>query len=197
MKLDHCFQERDLGVWILSDLFYIQNAVFWPRWIRPPMKKWRILLIFYPFWLLWIWYFLGLLHSKDIFLCYSISQMSINTTIFLTKLAFLYYMKRHTTETYLSPHINNANHFQHHWFYLHHCDTVIVVIMFQKSHNIPNCAFCLNHSSFCWHNFFSINRKKSCSELWSRYQQKFVENIRNGDHVFIHEPTARCAVRGY
>jgi hypothetical protein len=29
--------------------------------------------------------FLGLLHSKDILLCYSIPQMSINTTIFLYK----------------------------------------------------------------------------------------------------------------
>jgi hypothetical protein len=32
--------------------------------------------------------FLGLLHSKDILLCYSISQMSINTTILLSKLTF-------------------------------------------------------------------------------------------------------------
>ena len=58
--------------------------------------------------------FLGLLHSKDILLCYGIPQMSINTTIFLYMLVFLYHMKRHTTETDLSPHINNPNHFQHH-----------------------------------------------------------------------------------
>jgi hypothetical protein len=81
----------------------------------------------------------------------------------------------------MKRHINNSNNFQHHWFHLHHYDTVIVVIMFHKSHNIRNCAFWWNSSSFCWHNFFSVNEK-----YWPEVdEQKFVENIRNGDHVFI------------
>jgi hypothetical protein len=50
--------------------------------------------------------------------------------------------------------------------------------MFHKSHNIPNCVFCWNHSSFCWHNFLSTNRIHV--DLNSEVdQQKFVEKIRN------------------
>jgi hypothetical protein len=36
----------------------------------------------------------------------------------------------------------------------YHCDSVIVVIMCR------NCAFCWNSSTFCWHNFFSVNIKR-------------------------------------
>jgi hypothetical protein len=61
----------------------------------------------------------------------------------------------------------------------YHCDSVIVVIMFHKSDSIRNCAFCWNSSTFCWHNFFSVNIKRY-TEV---YQQKFVEKIRIGSHV--------------
>jgi hypothetical protein len=109
---------------------------------------------------------------------------SINTTILLSKLAaFLCHMKRHTIETYLPvSHINNPNHFQVSSSLIlpsYHCDSVIVVIMFHKSHNIRNCAFCWNSSTFCWHNFFSVNIKYYTEVD----QQKFVEKIRNGNHV--------------
>ena len=97
---------------------------------------------------------MGLLHSKDILLCYSISQMSINTTILLSKLAVLCHMKRHTTETYTClsykqsksfssfniTDLNKLNNFE--ILPSYHCDSVIVVIIFNKWHNIRNCAFC-------------------------------------------------------
>ena len=99
----------------------------------------------------------------------------------------VYHMKRYTTETDLSPHINNPKHFQHHWFHHRHCDTVIVVILFHKLHNICNCAFFWNSSSFWWHNVFSINRRNNEVD-----QEKFVEKIRNGDHVFIPSQYTMC-----
>jgi hypothetical protein len=51
--------------------------------------------------------------------------------------------------------------------------------MFHYSHSIHNFAFCWNSSTFCWHNFFSVNIK-CYTEV---DQQKFVEKIRNGSHV--------------
>jgi hypothetical protein len=51
--------------------------------------------------------------------------------------------------------------------------------MFHKSNSIRNCAFCWNPSTFCWHNFFSVNIKR-----YTEFdQQKFVEKIRDGSHV--------------
>jgi hypothetical protein len=67
-------------------------------------------------------------------------------------------------------HINYPNHFQVSTSLIlpsYHCDSVIVVIMCR------NCAFCWNYSTFCWHNFFSVNIKR-CTEV---DQQKFVEKI--------------------
>ena len=128
-----------------------------PHWIWPPVKKWRILLIFLPILVILCkeikkhfgcdifgWH----LHSKDILLCYGIPQMSINTTIFLYKLAFLYHMKRYTTETYLSPHINNSNHFQHHWL----SDFTIITVTLSLLSLLSYCAinriiFAIAHSA--------------------------------------------------
>jgi hypothetical protein len=56
--------------------------------------------------------------------------------------------------------------------------------MFHKSHSIRNCAFCWNSSTFFWHNLFSVNIKR-----YTKFdQQKFVEKIRNGNHV-LHQYT--------
>jgi hypothetical protein len=54
--------------------------------------------------------------------------------------------------------------------------------MFHKSHSIRNCAFCWNSSTFCWHNFFSVNIK----HYTEVDQQKFGKKIRNGNHVLYH-----------
>jgi hypothetical protein len=107
--------------------------------------------------------------------------MSINTTILLSKLEFLYHMKRHKTETTCLSYKQSKSFSSFNITDLpsYHCDSVIVVIMFHKSHNIRNCAFCWNSSPFSWHNVFSINIK----HYTEVNQQKFVEKIRNGNHV--------------
>ena len=134
----------------------------------------------------------GLLHSKDILLCDGIPQMSINTTIFLYKLAFLYhitYEKIYNWNWPVSPYKQSKTFSTSliEWFHHNHCDTVIVVILFHKLHNICNCAFFWNSSSFWWHNVFSINRRNNEVD-----QEKFVEKIRNGDHVFIPSQYTMC-----
>jgi hypothetical protein len=58
-------------------------------------------------------------------------------------------------------HINYPNHFQVSRSLIlpsYHCDSVIVIIMCR------NCAFCWNSSTFCWHNFFSVNIKRLYTE---------------------------------
>jgi hypothetical protein len=132
-----------------------------------------------------MWYFLGLLHSKDILLCYSISQMSINTTILLCaiwkdiqlKLTCLSYKQSKSFSSFNITDLNKLNNFE--ILPSYHCDSVIVVIIFHKWHNIRNCAFCWNSSTFGWHNFFSVNIK----HYTEVDQQRFVEKIRNGSHV--------------
>jgi hypothetical protein len=117
--------------------------------------------------------------------------MSINTTIYLSKLAFLDHMKRHTTETYLSPPYKQCKSFSTSLILpssLIHCDTVIVVIVFHKSHNIRNCPFCWNSSSYCWHNFFSINLI-SWSELWSRSTKVCGKNTKCMATMFLYQYT--------
>jgi hypothetical protein len=104
--------------------------------------------------------------KRHIFMLWHISDVHRHQYFSFQAGIFVPYEKTYNWNLPVS-HINNPNHFQHHRFYLHHCDTLIVVILFHKSHNIPNYPFCWNSSSFCSHNFFGINRI-SWSELWSR-----------------------------
>jgi hypothetical protein len=60
--------------------------------------------------------------------------------------------------------------------------------MFHKSHNIHNCPFCWNSSSFCWHNFFSINRV-SWSEHWSRSTKVCRKNTKCMATMFLYQYT--------
>jgi hypothetical protein len=77
----------------------------------------------------------------------------------------------------------------------YHCDSVIVVIMFHKFNSICNCAFCWNSSTFCWNNFFSVNIKRYTEvDQWAD-QQKFVEKIRNGSHVYTNLLCVTWSVR--
>jgi hypothetical protein len=67
--------------------------------------------------------------------------------------------------------------------------------MFHKSHNIHNCPFCWNSSSFCWHNFFSINQI-SWSELWSRSTNICRKNTKCMATMFLYQYTMcymKCA----
>ena len=52
--------------------------------------------------------------KRHTFMLWHTSDVHKHHHFSLQALQFLYHMKRHTTETGLSPHINNPNHFQHH-----------------------------------------------------------------------------------